>query len=59
MKVQMLADSTVTVKAGTIVDIDEKQYNILKGLKRCIPYEKKTKKEKQVESKRETRKEKK
>lgn len=34
MKGRILIDSQVTVKAGTIVDIDEKQYNILKALNR-------------------------
>ena len=39
MKVKILVDSTITAKAGQIVDIDEKEFNILKKFNRVEVYE--------------------
>lgn len=52
----MLLDSTITVKAGEIVDIDEKQFAVLKALNRAIEYGSKPEKKEIAEVKRETRK---
>lgn len=61
MKARILIDSTITIPAGTIVDIDEKQFNILKAMNRVELADKVEKKEtaKKVEPKKETRKAKK
>lgn len=56
MKVKILVDSTITVASGTIVDISEKQFKILRSLNRAEAYEEETKKERAIIEERETRK---
>lgn len=56
MKVKILVDSTITVSSGTIVDISEKQFKILRSLNRAEAYEEETKKERAIVEERETRK---
>ena len=56
MKVKILVDSTITVASGTIVDISEKQFKILRSLNRAEAYEEETKKERAIVEERETRK---
>ena len=57
MKVKLLADTMISVKGGTVIDIDDAQYNVLKKLNRVIPFENESTKE-QTEIKKETRKKK-
>ena len=45
MKVKLLVDTMVSIKGGTVIDIDEKQYTILKRMNRCIAFEDEPKKE--------------
>ena len=51
MKAKLLVDTTITLKAGEIVDIDEKQYQMLKALNRVEPVQKEEKKETRKKSK--------
>lgn len=55
MKVKILVDSTITVPSGTIVDISEKQFRILRSLNRAEAYESETKKERAIIEEKETR----
>lgn len=57
MKVKLLVDTTVTLKGGSVIDVDDTQYNLLKKLNRAIPFEAEPKKE-VTEVKKETRKKK-
>lgn len=61
MKARILIDSQIVVKSGTIVDIDEKQFEILSRLHRAELADKEPKKETTMKSepKKETRKAKK
>lgn len=56
MKIKVLVDSTITIKAGQIVDVDDKQFQILRSLNRAVAFEKEEKKEKEIVETRETRK---
>ena len=52
MKVKLLLDTMVEVKAGTVIDVDEKQYAVLKRLGRIEEEKAETKvEEKQPEKK--------
>ena len=61
MKVKILVDSTITAKAGQIVEVDEKEYKILKRFNRveAIEDKKETRKvevaEEVIEEKKQTR----
>lgn len=56
MKIKVLVDSTITIKAGQIVDVDDKQFQILRSLNRAVAFEKEEKKEKEIVETREMRK---
>lgn len=58
MKVKLLVDTMISVKGGTVIDIDDAQYSVLKKLNRCIPFEAEKTIEKVEEPKKETRKKK-
>lgn len=58
MKAKILIDSTITVKAGQIVDISDQQFQILRSLNRAVAYEKEEQKERAVVEEKETRKKK-
>lgn len=58
MKARIIVDSTITVKAGTIIDLEDKDFKVLESLNRAELADKPMKKEtaKKVEPKKETRK---
>lgn len=57
MKVKLLVDTMISVKGGTVIEVDDAQYNVLKRLNRVVPFENEPVKEK-TEVKKETRKKK-